>query len=326
MYLGDFVAGSTINFKWNTISLSSGSITRATNGNIRIYKNDSAVQRTSASGITDTEDFDTLTGVHHCKIDLSDNTDAGFYAAGNDYQVVIEGAVIDGLTINAVLAEFSIENRNDKADVREFGGSAGTFSGGRPEVNTSHVGGTLQTAGDIIGDTNDIQSRLPAALVSGRIDASVGAMAANTLTAAATAADVVTEFQAGLSTLDAAGVRAAVGLAAANLDTQLTAIDDFLDTEIAAIKAKTDNLPANPAAVSDIPTAAAIADAVHDEQVDGTLSWRQSVRLQNAALFGKMSGGGTTTVTFRNPGDTINRLVAVVDANGNRSTVTRDVS
>jgi hypothetical protein len=35
--------------------------------------------------------------------------------------------------------------------------------------------------------------------------------------------------------LDAAGTRAAVGLAAANLDTQLAAIDDFLDTEIAAI-------------------------------------------------------------------------------------------
>ncbi|WP_230683988.1 hypothetical protein, partial [Streptococcus pneumoniae] len=53
----------------------------------------------------------------------------------------------------------------------------------------------------------------------------------------------------GAGGLDAAGVRAAVGLASANLDTQLTAIDDFLDTEVAAIKAKTDNLPASPAAV-----------------------------------------------------------------------------
>lgn len=47
-----------------------------------------------------------------------------------------------------------------------------------------------------------------------------------------------------LSPLDAAGVRSAVGLASANLDTQLTAIDDYIDTEVAAIKAKTDNLPA----------------------------------------------------------------------------------
>lgn len=45
-------------------------------------------------------------------------------------------------------------------------------------------------------DTDDIQTRLPAALVSGRMDASVGAMAANTLTASALATDAVTEIVA----------------------------------------------------------------------------------------------------------------------------------
>jgi hypothetical protein len=48
---------------------------------------------------------------------------------------------------------------------------------------------------DIAGvqsDTNDIQSRLPAALVSGRIDASVGAMASGVLTATAIAGDAIT--------------------------------------------------------------------------------------------------------------------------------------
>ena len=106
---------------------------------------------------------------------------------------------------------------------------------------------------DILTDTGTtLDGRIPAALVSGRMDASVGAMAANTLIASALATDAVTEIQAGLSTLDAAGIRTAVGLATANLDTQLTAIDDFLDTEVAAIKAKTDNLPADPADASDI--------------------------------------------------------------------------
>lgn len=56
----------------------------------------------------------------------------------------------------------------------------------------------------------------------------------------------------GTSTLTQADIRTAVGLASANLDTQLTAIDDYLDTEVAAIKAKTDNLPADPADASDI--------------------------------------------------------------------------
>lgn len=44
--------------------------------------------------------------------------------------------------------------------------------------------------------------------------------------------------------------------------TSVDTVDDFLDTEIAAIKAKTDNLPAAPAAVGDIPTATQNADAL----------------------------------------------------------------
>lgn len=52
-------------------------------------------------------------------------------------------------------------------------------------VDVIKIAGTAQTAGDVMADTNDIQTRLPAALVGGRIDASVGAMAANVVTAAA---------------------------------------------------------------------------------------------------------------------------------------------
>lgn len=53
------------------------------------------------------------------------------------------------------------------------------------------------------------------------------------------------------SPLDAAGVRSAVGLASANLDSQLGAIDS-----------KTTNLPASPAATGDIPTVAQIAEGM----------------------------------------------------------------
>lgn len=52
------------------------------------------------------------------------------------------------------------------------------------QVDTVQVTGTAQTAGDIIADTNDIQTRLPAALVGGRIDANMGAISGD-----ATAAD-----------------------------------------------------------------------------------------------------------------------------------------
>ena len=61
------------------------------------------------------------------------------------------------------------------------------------------TGTTLQAELDgIQADTEDIQSRLPAALVSGRIDASVGAMASGVLTAAALATDAVGEIADGV--------------------------------------------------------------------------------------------------------------------------------
>ncbi len=62
----------------------------------------------------------------------------------------------------------------------------------------------------ILADTNDIQTRIPAALVSGRMDASVGAMATDVITNTALAASAVTEIQSGLSTLTSANVSAAV--------------------------------------------------------------------------------------------------------------------
>ena len=66
----------------------------------------------------------------------------------------------------------------------------------------------------------------------------------------------------GFSTLDAAGVRTAVGLASANLDTQLTAIDDYIDTEVAAIKAKTDQLTFTTANQVDATTMSMAANAL----------------------------------------------------------------
>lgn len=107
-------------------------------------------------------------------------------------------------------------------------------------------------------DTNDIQSRLPAALVSGRIDASVGAMAANTVTASALAADAV--------------------------------------------------------------------DEILDEVIEGSTTFRQMLRLFASALGGKLDGAATTTVTIRDLGDTKDRVTATVDANGNRTAITLDLT
>lgn len=110
------------------------------------------------------------------------------------------------------------------------------------------------------------------------------------------------------------------------VNSTLATIAGYIDTEVAAIKSKTDLIPSSPAAVGDIPTSGAIADAVWDEAVDGTITARQSVRLANSALGGKASGLETTSAVFRDLADTKDRITATVDADGNRTAVTRDLT
>jgi hypothetical protein len=56
----------------------------------------------------DNEDFDGATGYHLCEVDTSDNTDAGFYAAGHTYHVMCFEAVVDGQTVNVDIGSFYI--------------------------------------------------------------------------------------------------------------------------------------------------------------------------------------------------------------------------
>jgi hypothetical protein len=100
------------------------------------------------------------------------------------------------------------------------------------------------------------------------------------------------------------------------------------NADIALIKAKTDLIPAAPAAVGDIPTANQNADALLDRAagVETNRTPRQSLRLMLAVLCGKLSGAATTTVTIRDTNDTVDRVVATVDSSGNRTGVTLDAS
>lgn len=75
---------------------------------IRIYRAaDSAAfsptQRSSSNGITMTSPFGSLVGVHDVDIDLTDNSDSGFYASGYKYSVLLcPDETIDGQTITGI--------------------------------------------------------------------------------------------------------------------------------------------------------------------------------------------------------------------------------
>jgi len=65
-------------------------------------------------------------------------------------------------------------------------------------------------------------------------------------------------------------------------------------------------------------------DAILDDVIEGTTTFRQAIRVYLAALAGKSTGGGTATLTFRDNADSKARITATVDANGNRTAVTLD--
>jgi hypothetical protein len=213
-------------------------------------------------------------------------------------------------------------------------------------ISADVAGVKTQTAA-IETDTQDLQSRLPAALVSGRIDSSVGAMAADTLTASAIATDAVTEIQSGLATAAAlATVDTVVDAIQAKTDnlssdpadasdiaasfttvnSTLSTLSGYVDTEVAAIKAKTDLIPASPAATGDIPSASTVAAAVWAYVTETGWSAVESLRVILSSAAGKLSGAATSSVAIRDVADTKNRIAATVDADGNRSAVTYDKS
>jgi len=225
----------------------------------------------------------------------------------------------------------------------------------------------------------------------------------NWLTADGLASDAVTEIQSGLSTLNAAGVRSAVGLASANLDTQLSTIDTVADSILVdtaeigvagagltaipwnvswdaevqsecadalaayntstltasgvwgnatrtlsafaftvdtnanatetAIKAKTDLIPASPAAVGSAMTLTSgerdsIATALLDlsNGVETSVTVRNALRYIASSVVGVLSGAGgtgTATITIKAIGnDGTTRLTVETDEDGNRTSVT----
>ena len=111
-FFGDYDTSETVVIPFNSFTsddpAASITLTNLANTDVYIYKDGSLTQRTSAVGVAVDVDVDGIAGNHWVTIDLSDNTDAGFYVAGSRYQVRIEGVTIDAGTINAWIGAFSI--------------------------------------------------------------------------------------------------------------------------------------------------------------------------------------------------------------------------
>ena len=80
----------------------------------------------------------------------------------------------------------------------------------------------------------------------------------------------------------------------------------------------TTNIPALIAALD--------TNSVLSEAVEGTITVQQALKILLAELAGIVTGGGTTTITYRNPGDDKDRVILTVDEKGNRTEVITDLT
>jgi len=160
-YLGDFAEDETLVI-WFTTNEASGGRANPSDvfevGDFRIYKDTSNTGRSSQAGFAIATTMDSLAGVHRFSVDLSDNTDAGFYAAGSEYSVVLyPDETIDGESISVVLAQFSIFNR--PVNVSSWRGTAVAEPtvAGVPKVDLTHINGAI-TDGSVAAASRPILS------------------------------------------------------------------------------------------------------------------------------------------------------------------------
>ena len=182
---------------------------------IEIYKDGSVTQRASDAGYvlldTDGIDFDSITGIHGFSIDLADNTDAGFYAVGSWYHVVVSAITVDAQAVSFVAAAFRIVSATRGMSGTALPDAAADAAGGLPISDAGGLDLDTQIGTDIdavLADTNELQGDWTN---GGRLDLIIDAILVDTGT---TIDDLVDDLESRLGTPSDLGSGATV---AANL-------------------------------------------------------------------------------------------------------------
>lgn len=351
-YMGDYDTSTIIYGKFTTYQPSTGAaFALAGTPALSVYKDNSTTQ--STSGVTLTASFDSVTGLNHYAIDTS--SDGTFYSAGSFFSVVITTGTVDSVSVvGTVVAEFTLRV-NSSLKPTTAGRTLDVSSGGEAGVDWANVGSptttlnlsgtTVKTATDVETDTADIQSRLPAALTGD------GNIKADTLRVGGT---LQTARDLGLSVLLSSGTgtgqislsSGAVLLQATQTGVTIPTVTNLTNAPTSGDFTATMKTSITTAATAATPTVTAgtvtdktgyaltsgernsVADALLDraDAIESGITVRQAHRLEVAVAAGKLSGAATTTVAIRDLADTKDRISATVDADGNRSAVTVDVS
>jgi len=300
MSLGDFDTSSVVYFKFTTFRPSTGApFTLAGTPALSVYKDNSTTQ--STTGVTLTVDFDGVTGLNHVAVDTSD----AFYAAGSFFDVVITTGTVDSVSaVGVVVGRFTLRKTaclkpttsGRTLDVSSGGEAGIDFANIGSPTTTVNLSGTTISTSQVVASVTGAVGSVTGAVgsVTGAVGSVTGNVGGNVVGSVASVTNRVTantDQWNGVSVtgmplptasytapLDAAGTRAAVGLASANLDTQLAAL----------------------------PTAGENADAVWNEAYSGHTTagsfgkLMDTLRKANYVTEGSVAAGGTpTTTVFR---------------------------
>lgn len=246
----DFPAGHATAAFYFTTHASDGSpvapLSAFEAADVKLYKNGSATERTSTSGWTMTSPFDSIVGLHRLLIDLSDNTDAGFYAAGSTYTLVLTpDETVDGMAVVKVVGEFSIGFALLASDLAAIGAKT-TNLPSDPADQSLIIAATNTILADtnaILADTAELQTDWAN---GGRLD-------------------LILDTRASQVSVDDLPTNAELTTALAGADDAMLAALAVTDGKVDAVKAKTDGLTFTVAGAVD-----ANIQRVNDVVVTGT--------------------------------------------------------
>ena len=305
--------GATIELFFETFAGSTGApvtISGLAVGDIKLYRNGSTTERASTSGYTllDTDgvDFDGITGIHGVSVDTSDNTTAGFFVAGGRYEAIASAVTVDSQTMSFRLGRFRIGHDGAIVDT--------TIATLASQTSFTLTAGPTNNSA-LRGCHVIVSSPTGATVAVGVISAYTGSTKTVTLAfdpAAYTmaAGDNISILPPSLSDVRFVGGTAQT---AGDLAALITTVDDLLDTEVAAIKAKTDLIPSDPADASDIAAMLTAIDDYIDTEVAAVKAVTDKVdtmlaadgaayQFTNGALENAPGGGdGSVAVLYRTP-------------------------
>lgn len=246
-YYGDIRLGDTLDIKFTTRQISGAPATLSSSPVISAYPANSTTQLTA--GITLSVDFDSVTGYNNVRVVASGGN--GYLTATNYDLCITTGTVNSVSVVGESIGSFSIENRSALMPTAA-GLTLDVSATGEAGVDWGNVG-SKTTANDLTNTTIKTTQKVDVDTIKtnpvvngGTITFPTTATLASTtnitagtittvtnLTNAPTAGDLTATMKTSVQTASDAAVTA---------NSLVNAIAGYIDTEVAAIKAKTDSL------------------------------------------------------------------------------------